>query len=302
VVVRDFIGKLRKRQERIDSMQNFEDVQSAAHALRTRLPREALQKAPIGLILGTGLSGLVDEMDDSLDERVVVPCAQLPNFPVPGIDSHKGFFVWGRLRESRTPVLIQQGRCHLYEGRTPAQVCMGVRVMAELGAGTLVITNVAGALNPRFEAGDIMCISDQINNTGLSPLTGKNRAAWGEPFPDMSAPFDRRLQELALATAAELKIRLERGVYIGVHGPELETPAETRAYRQWGADAIGMSSVLEVIAARHLGMRVLGISCLTNKNLPDCMLPVSLEEIIAVAERAGANLSALVRAVLPVIN
>ena len=190
-------------------------------------------------------------------------------------------------------VLAQQGRCHLYEGYQPAQVCMGVRVMAGLGVRTVVITNAAGALNPQFDAGSLMAMTDQINFTGATPLAGPNVDEWGPRFPDMSRIFDPELLALAMESASLLGIRLERGVYIGVRGPQLESPAETRMFRQWGADAIGMSTVLEVLAARHLGLRVLGISCLSNKNLPDCMAPTSLEEIVEVAARAGRQLERL---------
>lgn len=280
-------------------MQNPQEVQLAVEALRAALPDSAIgTDAPLGLILGTGLSDLAAALADDAGGAgpCVVPFAQLPGFPLPGVDSHQGAFVLGRL--GGRPVLAQQGRCHLYEGRSPAEVCMGVRVMAGLGVKTLVITNASGALNPLFEAGDLMCMADQINHTGFSPIMGPNCAAWGERFPDMSAVFDPELRALAQETAEQLGIRLERGVYIGVHGPEMETPAETRMYRQWGADAVGMSTVLEVIAARHLGMRVLGFSCLSNKNLPDCMAPAPLEEIIAVAGRAGAKLGRLLRALV----
>ena len=170
---------------------------------------------------------------------------------------------------------------------------MGVRVMAGLGIGSLVVTNAAGALNPQFDAGSLMLMTDQINFTGTTPLAGPNVEQWGPRFPDMSCIFDPELRALALESAAMLGIRLERGVYIGVHGPQMESPAETRMYRQWGADAIGMSTVLEVLAARHLGLRVLGISCLSNKNLPDCMSPVPIEEVIEVAGKAGRRLERL---------
>ena len=303
-----------------DNMQNSQEVQSATAALRAALEAAsgAFSKpfgarsiscgsaeknaSPIGLILGTGLSGLADR----LAERVAVPYADLPGFPASSVDSHVGAFVWGRFPTAcgedddvpGRPVLIQQGRCHLYEGRTPAEVCMGVRVMAGMGVRTLIITNAAGALNPTFDAGSIMCMTDFINHTGHSPLVGCNCDQWGQRFPDMSMPFDADLRALAMETSAKMGLRLERGVYIGVRGPEMETPAETRMYRQWGADAVGMSTVLEVIAARHLGMRVLGLSCLSNKNLPDCMTPAPLEEIILVAAQAGKNLGRLIRAMV----
>ena len=252
-------------------MQNWEEVQLAVAALRQRLGAALPSRPDAAIILGTGLSGLVERMEDT----VSVPYADLPGFPVSTVASHAGAFVLGRLG-GRT-VLVQQGRCHLYEGFGPDKVCMGVRVMAGLGADTLILTNAAGALDPQFDAGGLMCISDQINFTGVSPLSGPNHEAWGERFPDMSAIYDAGLRDLACRCALELGIRLERGVYIGVRG---------------------MSSVLEVIAARHMGLRVLGISCLTNKNLPDCMRPAPLEEVIAVAGRAGKDLGRLVEAVV----
>lgn len=292
-------------------MQNFADVQRAADFLRKRFAEGAPLAsgkvvagevvAPVGIILGTGLSGFCDK----LLAKKVVPYAEVPNFPLSGVPGHAGAFVLGGFSTSCGsgdtpchPVLVQQGRCHLYEGYSPAQVCMGVRIMAALGVTTLIVTNAAGALNPQFDAGQIMCMTDIINHTGQSPLTGENCEAWGERFPDMSAPLDAGLRTVALAAASAMGIRLERGVYIGVHGPEMETPAETRMYRQWGADAVGMSSVLEIIAARHCGLRVLGFSCLTNKNLPDCMRPAPLEEVLAVAAATGKNLLRLVRAVV----
>lgn len=279
-------------------MQNPQEVQSAVAGLRSALRRAGADpsEAPVALVLGTGLSG-VGEALTSEPGSVRVPFADIPAMPRPGVDSHAGAFVWGRL--SGVPVLAQLGRCHLYEGRTPAEVCMGVRVMAALGARALVITNAAGALDPLFEAGSLMCIADMINHTGVSPLTGPNCEAFGERFPDMCEPFDRQFRQLAQGAALRLGLRLEQGVYIGVHGPEMETPAETRMYRQWGADAVGMSTVLEVVAARHMGVRVLGISCLTNKNLPDCMAPAPLSEVIAVAGRAGEALGRLLVEVLP---
>ncbi len=280
-------------------MQNYEDVQHAAAILRATLGMQNIPcVAPLGIVLGTGLSDLADNLAD----RRVIPYSAIPAFPLASVEGHAGAFVWGRIaaqgddgKNSDCLVLFQQGRCHLYEGRSPAEVCMGVRVMAALGVKTLIITNTAGALNPNFDVGDIMCITDIINHTGVSSLTGANCDAWGQRFPDMSAPLDANLRALALETSTLLGIRLERGVYIGVHGPEMETPAETRMYRQWGADAVGMSTVLEIIAARHLGMAVLGLSCLANKNLPDCMVPAPLDEILAVAKKTGKKLAQLIR-------
>ncbi|MDL2268227.1 purine-nucleoside phosphorylase, partial [Desulfovibrio sp. OttesenSCG-928-G15] len=206
-------------------------------------------------------------------------------------------FVAGILGE--TPVLLMRGRCHLYEGRTPGEVVTGVRVMAELGARGLVITNAVGGLNPLFPAGALMLIDDHINLTGQSPLTGVNEDSWGVRFPDMSRPYDPGMAAVMEETAMGLGIRLEKGVYACVPGPQLETRAETRALRHLGADVVGMSVVLEVIAARHLGLRVLGLSCLTNKNLPDCMGETSIEEIVATAEQASDTLTRLVLTAAP---
>lgn len=273
-------------------MQNPQYVKSAADAVGELLPAQFF-RAPaktIGIILGTGISGTAKILDNG-SFGVRIPFSSIPNFPLPSVKSHDGAFVFGLL--NGTPVLAQLGRCHLYEGRKPEDVCMGVRVMATLGIKTLIITNAAGALNPDFEAGTLMCMSDMINHTGKSALAGINCDEWGERFPDMSQPFSAHLQSIAMEKALELGIPMERGVYIGVHGPEMETPAETRMYRQWGADAIGMSTVLEVAAARHMGLSVIGFSCLTNKNDLGSLKPVSLDEIISVAEKTGKLLMKL---------
>lgn len=278
-------------------MQNFPEVQLAVDALKKRFAAESAFAGaddPIGLILGTGLSGL----GASLEQVVRVRWSDLPGFRSSTVQSHAGCLALGLLGPERRLVLAQEGRCHLYEGASPAEVCMGVRVMAGMGVRRLIITNASGAINPQFDAGGLLCMTDQINATGHSPLIGPNDDTRGPRFPDMSAPFDAELRALALECARREGIRLERGVYIGVLGPQLETPAETRMYRQWGADAVGMSTVLEVIAARHLGMRVLGISCMTNKNLPDCMAPATIEEIVATAEKSGEALARLLTAVV----
>ncbi|MDR1686157.1 MAG: purine-nucleoside phosphorylase [Desulfovibrio sp.] len=273
-------------------MQNAEKVQNCARVLQSKLPRGF--RPEIGLILGTGLGGIVEAVDD----RVCIPYGGLPDFPVSGAPSHEGRFVAGRM--SGVPVLVQQGRCHLYEGRSAAEVAAGVRVTALCGAGSLIVANAAGALHPRFESGTLMLIDDHINCTGASPLTGPDVGSGDGPrFPDMSRPYDPEYIRLAEDTALRLALRLEKGVYVGVAGPQLETRAETRMYRMLGGDAVGMSTVVEVIAAVQAGLRVLGFSCLTNRNLPDCMAPVAVEEIIAVAETVGADLRALLCALLP---
>ena len=171
--------------------------------------------------------------------------------------------------------------------------------MGLLGLRTLIVTNAAGALNPLFEAGEVMLMSDQINWTGASPLTGPDDGVFGPRFPDMSAAYDRELRAMARRAALRAGLRLQEGVYLGVTGPQLETPAETRAFRLLGADAVGMSTVLEVIAARQMGMRVLGFSCLSNKNLPDCMAEAPLDAILSVAAEAGKTLARLLETLAP---
>ena len=275
-------------------MQKLKKVQICAESLKSKLPEGF---APtVGIVLGTGLGNLAD----SLERRVLVSYADLPDFPLSTVISHQGAFAAGFL--AGVPVLLQQGRCHLYEGKSPDEVCMGVRVMAGLGVRALVVTNAAGALNPQFDVGSLMLITDHINMSGQSPLRGSNVDGWGPRFPDMSAVYDSEMIRLVENKALDLGLRLERGIYIGLPGPELETRAETRAYRMWGADAVGMSTVLEVIAARHMGLRVLGISCLSNKNLPDCMERMTIEDIIAGTEKAGTRLAELLEATLPEIG
>ncbi|MCC8193412.1 MAG: purine-nucleoside phosphorylase [Deltaproteobacteria bacterium] len=272
-------------------MQNFIKVQNCAKALRGMV--ETKVKMPrYGIVLGTGLGGIAGLVEKPL----FVPFADLPDFPLSGVASHAGRFVLGEARG--VPVIIQQGRCHIYEGYSPADVCMGTRVMGALGVEGLIVTNAAGALNPRFDAGSIMVIADHINLTGQSPLTGPNHDEAGPRFPDMSAVYDPDLMAVAEKAALSTGIRLEKGVYAGLPGPQLETPAETRMLRALGADAVGMSTVLEVIAAKHMGLKILGFSCLTNKNLPDCMAGTSLEEVIEVAGLAGKRLTTVMSQIL----
>lgn len=275
-------------------MQDPANIETALEYVRTQLSTR--EQALTGVILGTGLGAWGQELQNPF----IIPYAQIPGFPRSTVQSHTGRLIHGHIEQ--TPVLALEGRFHLYEGYSPEQVCSGVRLLALLGARTLVITNAAGALNPRFNTGSIMLISDQINMSGQNPLIGPNVQAWGPRFPDMSQVFCPHLQQLALEKALTLGLRLEKGTYIGVHGPCLETPAETRAYQRLGADAIGMSTVMETIAAKHMGMKILGLSCLTNKNTPDCMAETSLEEIIHEAQKTGTDLHKLLSAIIPVTN
>lgn len=245
------------------------------------------------VVLGTGLGHWVD----SLHESAPLAYTHIPGFPQSTVQSHSGQLVLGQI--SSHPVLVLQGRFHVYEGYSAFEVCTGVRLAALLGVQNIILTNAAGAINPLFTVGNIMVISDHVNMTGHNPLVGPNNEDWGPRFPDMSQTYSPALQDLAMRCALERGISLERGVYIGVQGPSLETPAETRAYRRLGGDAIGMSTVLEAIAAKHMGLNILGLSCLTNKNLPDCMQETSVEEIIARAEASGQNLGRLLDALIP---
>lgn len=271
-------------------MHTADCVKRSSEWLRKRLPGDFSPR--IALILGTGLGGVVAHLHDF----TAFAYEEIPGFPEASVEGHAGRLSAGRL--SGKDVLLWAGRHHLYEGRSVTEVCQSVRVSKELGVDTLVITNASGALNPLFEAGELMAITDHINLTGQNPLVGPNNDAWGQRFPDMSQVYSPRLLALALAKAAGQNIRLERGVYAGVLGPSLETPAETRFLRNAGADAVGMSTVMEAIAAKHLGLEILGLSCLVNKNLPDCMDEVRLEEILAVAATASEKLGRLLAAIM----
>jgi purine-nucleoside phosphorylase len=268
-----------------------DDVKPAARAASDVLG--TLAPGTVGLVAGTGLAGLAS----ALDARREIPCSTLPGFPRTTAPGHEGRLVLGRLADR--PVALLTGRAHLYEGHSPRDVAFGVRLLAGLGVTMLILTNAAGALDPGFSAGTLMRLTDHINLTGRNPLAGPNDESLGPRFPDMSRAYCPRLGAVADRAALELGLRLERGVYAGVLGPSLETPAETRMLRLLGADAVGMSTVTEVIAARHLGLQVLAISCLTNVNLPDCMAETTLEAVLATARRAEAQLARLLAAIIP---
>lgn len=246
----------------------------------------------VGLILGTGLGGIVDAMA----EPVKLAYSAIPNYPVSTVQSHAGNLVYGRW--TGKPTIAMQGRFHLYEGYSPAEVSFPIRVLRALGVKLLVLSNAAGGLNPYFNPGDLMLVTDHINMTGRNPLVGPNVDEWGLRFPDMTEPYSRRLIKLAEQVALSAGIGLRRGVYAGVLGPSLETAAETRFLRMIGADAVGMSMIMEVITAVHAGMEVLGVSVITNVNLPDCYEPATIEDVIATANDAGEKLSVLLEKVV----
>lgn len=269
------------------------EVQTAAKQVRQAFGSERLPE--IGLVLGTGLGDWVS----SLSTRAALDYGEIEGFPPSTVASHSGRLVLTAIGSRE--VLILQGRHHLYEGYAPSEVSFGVRVLGQLGVKTLILTNAAGAINPLFSQGSLMVISDHLNMTGSNPLVGQNIEQWGPRFPDMSRTYDSELRQKALQTAASLGLRLEQGTYVGVLGPSLETPAETRAMRRLGGDAIGMSTVMEAIAARHMSMKLLGLSCLTNLNLPDCMMETSFEQIVAQAEQSSQTLAKLLNALVPAL-
>ena len=246
----------------------------------------------VGIILGTGLGGLAG----SIEVEVSAAYEDLPHFPVSTVETHRGRLLLGKL--NGVPVVAMQGRFHRYEGYTLREIAFPVRVMRLLGAGTLIVSAACGGMNPLWGPGDLVLLDDHINFMGDSPLAGPNLDELGPRFPDMSAPYDAGLREAAAAVAMEERIPLRHGVYVAVTGPQLETRAEYRMLRAMGADVAGMSTVPEVIAARHMGMRVLAIAVITDQCLPDALEEVNVEQIIATAMAAGPKLTRLVSGVV----
>jgi purine-nucleoside phosphorylase len=267
------------------------DLEEAAAFLRPKIPAGA----DIGIILGTGLGGLAQR----LKKVGALAYDEIPFFPRSTVESHQGQLTWGLLAGRK--VLVLEGRCHLYEGYRPPEIVFPLRVLAALGLKILIVSNAAGGLDPLYGPGDLMLITDHINFTGENPLAGLRGAEWGPRFPDMSAAYDPALKGLAEGVALREGIRLRQGVYVGVKGPSLETPAETRLLKGMGAQAVGMSTIMEVIAAVQCGLRVLGLSVITNVNRPDCQEPASLEGIIETARKAEPRLIALVEGILKIL-
>ena len=265
-----------------------ERIEACAQAVRKRFakPIEA------AVILGTGLGALADE----IDVEATIGYRDLPNFPLSTVESHSGQLLCGTL--AGKTVIAMQGRFHRYEGYSLQQVTFPVRVLRALGAETLVVSNACGGMHPLWAAGDLMLIADHLNLLGDNPLIGPNDDMLGPRFPDMSEPYDRALRAKAREVALANGITLREGVYAAVQGPNLETRAEYRFLRSVGADVVGMSTVPEVIVARHGGMRVLGLSIITDQCLPDALEPATVQQIIAVAREAEPQLTAVVRGVL----
>jgi purine-nucleoside phosphorylase len=248
----------------------------------------------IALILGSGLGGLADEVAGG----VSIPYGEIAGFPVSTAPGHAGRLVAGRLHGRR--VVVMQGRPHLYEGWAAQDIALAVRLLRRLGATRLVVTNAAGALDPELAPGGVMLVEDHLNFTGANPLTGPNDDRLGLRFPDMSRAYDLGMREAALAAAEAAGVELRHGIYAGIAGPSLETSAERRFLRAAGADAVGMSTVIEVIAAVHCGFRVLGFSAITNAATggPD-QEPDTIEDVLAHAAVAGGKIAAILARLLP---
>lgn len=268
----------------------YAQIEEAVQAIRAEW--DSTPRA--GIILGTGLGGLAEE----IDVEASLEYEEIPNFPRSTAVSHRGRFVCGRLEG--VPVVAMEGRFHMYEGYSLQQITLPVRVIKALGADLLAVSNACGGMNPYFRDGDIMVIEDHINLMGDNPLIGINDDRLGPRFPDMCEPYDLRLVDCALEIARREDIVAHKGVFVAVAGPNLETRAEYRFLRMIGADAVGMSTVPEVIVAVHCGLRVVGFSIVTDMCLPDALKPADVRKIIAVANAAEPKLRTLVKNILTV--
>ena len=265
-------------------------IREAAAYLKERLA----EMPQIGLVLGSGLGGYADTLEDA----VKIPYSQIPNFPRPTVSGHSGALVFGR--KDGKAVVAMQGRVHYYEGLTPRQITLPIRVMAALGVKTLILTNACGGVNLSFRPGDLMLICDHINFCGADPLIGENLDEFGPRFPDISDLYTRSLRQAVKEKAAAAGIGLQEGVYLMYSGPNYETPAEIRAFRILGADTVGMSTVPEALAAGHSGMQVLGISCVTNMAAGVLPQKLSHQEVVETADRVRGTFTKLLDLVLTV--
>lgn len=271
---------------------HYENAHEAMAWLKARVPHQP----QVALILGSGLGALADELSD----RVVLDYKDIPHFPVSGVEGHAGKLVCGTL--SGRYVVVMQGRVHYYEGWTAEEVTFPVRVFGLWGIDKILITNAAGGINPDFMPGDLMLISDHINMMGYNPLRGENDDRFGTRFPDMSDAYNAEMRNLIVRAARELNLPLKSGVYIGVPGPSYETPAEIRAFATLGADAVGMSTVPEAIVANHMGMRVGGISCISNLAAGISKHKLDHEEVKATADLVRETFSSLVRKTVELLD
>jgi purine-nucleoside phosphorylase len=271
---------------------DYTDACAAADYIRSQI-----KIAPeVAILTGTGLGDGAPSM--SIDAKM--DYGEIPHFPQSTVTSHYGCLSTGEI--TGRGVLLLQGRFHLYEGYQPRQVAFPIRVVQALGIKTLIMSNASGGLNPDFKTGDIMIIEDHINLTGANPLAGPNDDRWGGRFPEMTRAYSGRLQKAALTAARQLEVGVQRGVYAGLAGPSLETPAEIRYLQTIGADAVGFSTVMETITAVHAGMKVLGLSVITNMCVSHALTSTDIEEIIAVAKGAAPHLGGIMTQVLEHLN
>lgn len=250
------------------------------------------EEYPFGIILGTGLGGLAKDIDVQHE----IEYEDLPHFPLSTVESHHGKLIFGKIGDKN--VVAMQGRFHFYEGYSMKQITYPVRVMKFLGVKTLLVSNACGGMNPIYKRGDIMLMVDHINLLGDNPLIGMNEDELGPRFPDMSEPYDLELLQVAEEVALENKIKVQKGVYVAVPGPNLETRAEYRFLRTIGADVVGMSTIPENIVANHMGIKVLGISIVTDECFPDSLKPVNVEEIISTAMKAEPKMTLIMKEVV----
>ena len=246
----------------------------------------------IGIILGTGLGGLVKDIDIECE----IEYEDLPHFPISTVESHHGKLIFGKLGGKN--IVAMQGRFHFYEGYSMKQITYPVRLMKKLGVNTLLVSNACGGMNPNYSKGDIMLMKDHINLLGDNPLIGENEDEFGPRFPDMSEPYSNDLIELAEKLALKNDIEVKKGVYVAVPGPNLETKAEYKFLSMIGADVVGMSTIPENIVANHMGMKVLGISIVTDECFPDTLQPVDVQEIIATAMKAEPKMTLIMEEVI----
>lgn len=270
-------------------MSEFDKVQEAAQFIRGRAPLTPR----VGLVLGSGLGAFAE----GLEEATAIPYQEIPHFPVSTAVGHSGRLVLGRAQG--VPVAVLQGRVHFYEGYSLKEVVFPIRVLGTLGAQVLVITNAAGGINRKLRARGLLVIRDHINLQGSNPLLGPNEGKFGPRFPDMTEAYSKELVALAKRVARRQRIRLFDGVYAAVHGPSYETPAEIRALARLGADVVGMSTVPEVTAANHMGLRVLGLSCVTNMAAGLSGKKISHDEVLEAGERVAKQFTAFLRGLLP---
>ena len=271
---------------------DYNQIQNAASFINDKLN----QQPKIGLILGSGLGVLADDIENP----VKIPYNEIPGFPVSTVEGHAGQLVCGQL--SGVEVIAMQGRFHFYEGYSMDKVTFPVRVMKELGIERLIVTNAAGGVNESFEPGDLVIITDHINNMGTNPLIGPNDSRFGVRFPDMSEAYSKNLRAVAKEVAEKNNLKVKEGVYFGNPGPVYETPAEVRMIRTMGGDAVGMSTVPEVMVARHSGLEVLGISCISNMAAGILDQPLSHDEVIETTEKVKSSFLLLVNEIVKTLG